>query len=281
MLRFPANGAQRASTSRSAHLTILAITLAFAAVLGATNPTAATAATGVKVVVIVGPVESNTASYIRNARRYATQARSYGATVVEIYSPNATWARVKAAAQGASLVIYLGHGNGSPSPYGAFSRYTKDGFGLNASAGQGNNRKNYGEYYIRTGIKLAPNAVVILNRLCYASGNSEWGSANPTRTVARQRVDNYGAGFLRAGARAVFADGITDASYILYGLFRTNRSIGAIFTSSPSWVGAYDFTFGSVRTPGFTAWMAPKAAGRYYRSVVGNLGLTAATFRVH
>jgi len=123
--------------------------------------------------------------------------------------------------------------------------------------------------------------VVILNRLCYASGNSEWGSANPTRTVARQRVDNYGAGFLRAGARAVFADGITDASYILYGLFRTNRSIGAIFTSSPSWVGAYDFTFGSVRTPGFTAWMAPKAAGRYYRSVVGNLGLTAATFRVH
>ena len=103
----------------------------------------------------------------------------------------------------------------------------KDGFGLNAAAGHGNsNRKYYGEYYIRTGIKLAPNAVVILNRLCYASGNSEWGSANPTKTVAKQRVDNFGAGFLRAGARAVFADGITDASYILYGLFKTNRSIG-------------------------------------------------------
>ncbi len=34
------------------------------------------------------------------------------------------------------------------------------------------------------------------------------------------------SGFLRAGARAVFAEGITNASYILYGLFRTNRSIG-------------------------------------------------------
>ena len=206
-MRFQTDGAQRASTSRSVQLTIVAIAIAFAAVLGATNPQPAAAA-GVKVVVIVGPVESNTANYIKNAKRYAAQARSYGATVVEIYSPNATWARVKAAAQGAKVVIYLGHGNGSPSPYGAFSKYTKDGFGLNASAGHGNsNRKYYGEYYIRTGIKLAANAVVILNRLCYASGNSEWGSANPTKTVAKQRVDNYGAGFLRAGARAIFADG--------------------------------------------------------------------------
>lgn len=278
-MRFQTDGAQRASTSRSVQLTILAIAIAFAAVLGATNPQPAAAA-GVKVVVIVGPVESNTANYIKNAKRYAAQARAYGATVVEIYSPNATWARVKAAAQGAKLIIYLGHGNGSPSPYGAFSRYTKDGFGLNATAGNGNsNRKYYGEYYIRTGIKLAANAVVVLNRLCYASGNSEWGSANPTRTVAKQRVDNYGAGFLRAGARAIFADGITDASYVLYGLFKTNRSIGSIFTSSSNWVGAYDFKFGSVRTPGYTAWMAPKAVGRYYRSVVGNLNLTAAAFR--
>ena len=68
------------------------------------------------------------------------------------------------------------------------------------------NNKYYGEYYIRNYIQLATNAVVILNRLCYASGNSEPGRANPTKSVAQQRVDNFGAGFLRAGARAVFAD---------------------------------------------------------------------------
>ena len=46
--------------------------------------------------------------------------------------------------------------------------------------GNGNSNTKYcGEYYIRTSIKLAPNAVVILNRLCYASGNSEWGSRQP------------------------------------------------------------------------------------------------------
>jgi len=257
----------------------LALAIALAGAVGAANPGPASAA-GLKVVVIVGPVGSSTSSYITSAKRYAAQARSYGASVVEIYSPNATWSRVKAAAQGAKVIIYLGHGNGSPSPYGAFSKFTKDGFGLNATAGRGNsNTKYYGEYYVRTAIKLAPNAVVVLNRLCYASGNSEWGSPNPTKTVAKQRVDNFGAGFLRAGARAVFADGITSASYVLTGLFRSSRSIGSIFTSSSNFVGAYDFKFASARTPGYTAWMAPKSIGRYYRSVVGNLGLTAATFR--
>ena len=37
--------------------------------------------------------------------------------MTEVYSPNATWPAVKAALQGASLVIYMGHGNGWPSPY--------------------------------------------------------------------------------------------------------------------------------------------------------------------
>ena len=70
-------------------------------------------------------------------------------------------------------------------------------------------------------------------------------------SVAKQRVDNYGAGFLRTGAKAVFAEGITDASYILYGLFKTSRSIGAIFQSSPNWIGATDFKFQSVRNTQF------------------------------
>jgi hypothetical protein len=278
-LRVPEDGAQRASTTRSVRLTVIALAFALIAAIAATNPTPAAAA-GMKVVVIVGPVGSSTSKYIDNGKRYASQARSYGASVVEIYSPNATWDRVKAAAQGANVLIYLGHGNGYPSPYGDFSRYRKDGMGLNKTAGNGNNNTKYwGEYYMSGYLKLAPNAVVILNRLCYASGNSEWGTANPTRDVARKRVDNYGAGFLRTGAKAVFAEGITSASYILYGLFRTSRSIGAIFQSSPDWSGAYDFRFASVRTPGSGVWMDPYKPNRYYRSVIGNLGLSATTVR--
>lgn len=276
------NGAHRASFTRSARsvrLTVLGLAFALIALTGMLNPSPAAAA-GMKVVIIVGPVGSNTANYIYNAKRYATQARSYGANVVELYSPNATWARVKAAAQGAKVLIYLGHGNGSPSPYGVFNKYNRDGFGLNATAGNGNsNTKYWGEYYIDTQIQLAPNAVVILNRLCYASGNSEWGSANPTRDVARQRVDNYASGFLRAGARAVFAEGITNAQPILYSLFKTTRTIGSVFQSTSAWSGAYDFQFQSMRNGAFRDWMDPSSPGRYYRSVVGNLGMSTTTFR--
>jgi hypothetical protein len=272
-------GAQRASLHRSVQLTVIALAFAFIAAIAATNPNSASAA-GIKVVVVVGPVGSETANYITNGKRYAAQARSYGASVTEIYSPNATWDRVRAAAQGAKILIYLGHGNGSPSPYGAWSRYSKDGMGLNKTAGAGNsNVKYWGEWYMQTYLKLAPNAVVILNRLCYASGNSEWGATNPTLSVAKQRIDNYGAGFLRTGAKAVFAEGITNASYILYDLFKTARSMGAIFQSSPDWNGARDFKFASVRNAGFTAWSDPYAPSRYYRSVIGNLSLSASTFR--
>jgi len=121
--------------------------------------------------------------------------------------------------------------------------------------------------------------VVILNRLCYASGDSEWGRPNPTKSVAMRRVDNYGAGFLRANAKAVFAIGIDSASYTLRSILSSTKTIGQIFKSDPARDLRYDFSFASVRTPGNRAWMDPYAPGRYYRSVVGQLGLTAAAVR--
>jgi hypothetical protein len=278
-LPLPKHGAQRAS-SGPVRLTVISLALALVAFGSfATNPTPAAAA-GMKVVVIVGPAGSSTSKYITSAKRYASQARGYGAKVIEIYSPNATWSKVKSAAQGANVLIYLGHGNGYPSPYGPFSALTKDGLGLNRSAGNGhNNVKYYGEYYVKTYINLAPNSVVILNRLCYASGNNEWGAGNPTKAVAIKRVDNFAAGFLRANARAVFAEGIDSASYVLQGIFKTDRTIGEIFQKAPSWTGSRDFKFSSKRTPGYTAWMDPYAPSRYYRSVVGKLSLSAVSVR--
>ena len=110
------------------------------------------AASQVKVVIVVGPVEGSTAKYIDHARGYAAHARAYGAAVTEVYSPRATWTAVKAAAVGANIFIYLGHGNGYPSPYGAFSSLRKNGLGLNASYNPGNsNVKYWGQYYMRTG----------------------------------------------------------------------------------------------------------------------------------
>jgi hypothetical protein len=281
LLRF---GAQRASRQlprrRTRHFVLVPLIAAFVALGGLAGSATPAQAVGPKVVIVVGPAHSSTAQYIASARALAAYARAKGARVYEIYSPNATWTRVRAAAQGAKLFIYLGHGNGWPSPYGPFQPYTKDGIGLNASAGHGHaNVKYWGEYYVSRYINFAPNAVVILSRLCYASGNSEWGTRNPTKATAIRRVDNYGAGFLRANARAVFADGLDRPYYVLSGLLNSDRSMGQIFWSAASAKHTYAFTFASTRTPRMRALLDPYAPSRYYRSVIGNLSLTAAQWR--
>ncbi len=206
------------------------------------------------------------------ARALAAQARTYGALVVEIYSPRATWARVKEAAQGAKVLIYLGHGNGYPNPYGPFDPAKADGLGLNAAAGAGNsNTRYYGESLVAAGLRLAPGALVILNHLCYASGDNEWGRGDPTRTVAIRRVDNYGAGFLRAGAAAVIADGLESPAYVLRAFFRSSRTVRQIFWAAPGATRSWTIAFSSRRTGGATALMDPYAPSRYYRSVIGRL----------
>ncbi len=273
-------GAQRASLRRIRPLLtgVLAALVVFGA-FGAAAPAAE--ATGYKVVIVVGPVGSQTTGYRNDARALAAQARSYGASVYEIYSPYATWAKVASVAKGARVLIYLGHGNGWPSPYYPFSTTSKDGMGLNASAGHGNyNVKYYGESYMAR-LGLARNAVVMLNHLCYASGNSEPGAALPSRSTAIKRVDNYGAGFLRSGAKVVFASGLTNIGYVLKGLFRSSSALTMrqLFWADPQRTGTYRLGFTSSRTPGAAAQMDPYAPGRYYRSVIGWLGLTVGTWR--
>ncbi len=242
--------------------------------------TPALAAPQAKVVVVVGPAGSLTAHYKADANAIVTEARRYTSDVVRIYTPNATWAKVKAAAQGASVLVYLGHGNGWPSIHGAFQAVTKDGLGLDPVSGADSTRTvYYGEDFIRKDIRLAPNAVVLLYHLCYASGNTEPGLAAGTFSEARRRVDNYGAGFIGAGARAVFAEGhpAHPATYYVRQLFTTNRTMEAIFRRGPT---AHDNVLGpylSQRTPGLRFLMDPdsSAPSGFYRSLIGDRALTA------
>ena len=250
----------------------------------APSPLAPAAAAAVpanpKIVLVVGATESTTSSY-RTAMDavYATAAK-YSTNVVKVYSPNATWAAVKAALQGASIVVYMGHGNGFPSPYRSSPwPYTQNGFGLNAVAGQGdNNNTYYGEYYIGNEVRLAPNAVVILSHLCYASGNSEPGQPEPTIDVAKARIDNFAAGFARAGASTVIADGHNGPSSYLDALFTTHQTMEQLWRTNP-WSAGHVFSFASSRTPGDTAFADPDgfSGGVYtsfYRSLVVKPGTT-------
>ena len=240
---------------------------------------AATARTPAKVVIVVGATHGTTPTYRKYADAAYAEAIKYTPNVVKVYSPNATWSRVKTAAVGASILIYFGHGNGWPSPYTYDPQYTtKDGMGLNADLnGDGKlsdyENKYYGEPYMKT-LDLAPNAIVLLHNLCYASGNSEPGRPQPTVSVARQRISNYAAGFLASNAQAVLADGHHGPADYIRGLFTSDQTIEQLWRTAPGNNGHVS-SFTSTRTTGVRALMDPEGTSSgFYRSLVTQPTLT-------
>jgi uncharacterized protein YraI len=283
----------RARISHASGRRVAAILLAAALVLTIAAPALfqpRAAAAGLKVVLIVGPVESLTSTYRSWMDNVATAAAANGAAVTKVYSPNATWAKVLNAIQGANIVVYMGHGNGFPNPYSSILSPTKvDGFGLNDPLNLSDNAHiYYGESYIRNYVKLAPNAVVFLSHACYAAGSSESWDKDPTVSVAEQRVDNFAAGFIGAGARAVFALAHDDPSpYVTKILTGSTITMKTIFETGAGWTGTWVKRLASVRSPGFDEELDPSLDNRlsppqptyYLRSLVTYPGLTASQVR--
>jgi hypothetical protein len=119
-------------------LVLVSLLATLLASLGLAVPVAGAEAP-VKAAVIVGPVgEELTPVYISLAEQAAGTAESRGATVARAYSPQATADNVLAAVEGASIVVYLGHGVGTPNPYAAAaSAATTNGWGLKGPGSDG------------------------------------------------------------------------------------------------------------------------------------------------
>jgi flagellar hook assembly protein FlgD len=239
-----------------------------------------------KAVFIVGPTGSLTDQNLYDAERMAKQAEAVGMDVRRVFFPRATWQNVLDNIQGASFVVYMGHGYGWPSPYTKQLTETRqNGMGLNSWSGSGRNEYTYyGATRIRESIRLAPNAVVLLNHLCYASGNAEPGMAIPGDDLARQRVDNFASGWLAVGARAVFAFGWWQRLNYPSALMTTDKTMDELFMtpadgSPKGWTGWRPRRFDSQRTPGATNHLDPHSKYGFYRAVSGNLDMTAAEFR--
>lgn len=243
-----------------------------------------------KAVFIVGPTGSLTDQDLTDAGKMADQAEAAGMDVHRVFFPHATWENVLANIQDASLVVYMGHGYGWPSPYTSqLTESRQDGMGLNSWDGSGPNQYTYyGANKIRESVTLAPNAVVYLNHLCYASGNGEPGMSIPSADLARERVDNFASGWLAVGARAVFAYGWWQKLNYPDALMNTDKTMDELFmTVAPGasagsphgYVGWNPATFDSVRTPGAVNHLDPHKKYGYYRAVSGDLSMTAGDFR--
>jgi hypothetical protein len=261
---------------KRASVVVLVAVLAMLAI-GPVTSVAAASRAAPRVVLIVGPAGSATDNYRRLANEAAVEAAKFTPNVVRIYSPDATWPAVRQALQGASIVVYLGHGNGWPSRYrDSLFPPTQNGFGLNPHAGAGDVHQYFGEERIAREIELAENAVVIFSHLCYASGNSEPGLPEGTLEVGQQRVDNYAAGFIRAGAAAVIAEAHMGPAYYVRSILEGRQSVDRIWRDAPTDNGNL-LRFESQRSPGFTAQMDPeRETSGFYRSIVLRDGLAAA-----
>jgi hypothetical protein len=242
---------------------------------------------GLKAVIIVGPTHDMTAANLVRGEALAKVAESFGMDVRRVFHPKATWANVLANIQGANLIAYMGHGNGWPSPYGPFQEKTKNGFGLNPFEGAGKAKVEYwGGNRIRTSIVLAPNAVVLLNNLCYAAGNGESGMAIPSWNVAHQRVDNFAAAFMAVGASSVFAYSGQPGGSVVQDLFKTDKTMAQIFTTAGSrpepyygYVGWDARRLDSARTPGTSNFLDPAQKSGYQRALSGHLGFKSSAWR--
>ena len=121
--------------SNPLHLAMtLAIGFALAASLVLGSGPVRAVGTGQKVVVIVGPVGGGSiqTNYLSKGEAIAQAAEALGATAVRVFSPNATYANVQAAVNGANIIVYIGHGSGYPNPYSATLQPAwNNGWGLN------------------------------------------------------------------------------------------------------------------------------------------------------
>ncbi len=241
-----------------------------------------------RAVIVVGPVGSETADFIKDATQIAKVLSDAGMNVTLIVPPNSTWKAVTKAANGADFFAYLGHGNGWPSPYPPFQEDSKDGLGLDPDTTSDTYAvQYYGANKMREKIHLAPNSIVLLHRLCYSAGNAEPGMPLPNQDVAFQRVDNYASGFLSIGARVVFALAWQPGADLARALLTNHGSMDSFFewTDKPDsdsqyqpwhgWIGwKPDLYLDSVRTPGAIVHLDPHPTLGYLRAVTGDLNFT-------
>lgn len=241
----------------------------------------------VKVAIIVGPVgEELTPVYLALGEAAAMAAEARGALVARAYSPDATANRVIEAVAGASIVVYLGHGVGTPNPYSAEPNPdVTNGWGLNGPSARGDHADSsrdgtlayYGEAWISANARPAPGWVMIYSNACYAPGASEGFDTPADQATAAARVRAYARGPLAdLGASAYFATDYFEGAAHLVGTLMDQPDLpyGDVFASDPRFQAS-----GLVRLPdpvieGVETWLhrSPYFEGKvdYWYAFAGN-----------
>ncbi|MBE0696150.1 MAG: hypothetical protein IH586_04440, partial [Anaerolineaceae bacterium] len=192
-------------------------------------------------------------SEIANAKQAAAALRSYGVTVAEFYpnQSNGTWENIKAAANGAHILIYRGHGvYWSDMPYPNVG-----GFYLKNDVFVSNEM-------IRSELHPAKNFLVMLYG-CFTAGSAGNDSISINVNEAKRRVAMYSDPFFDIGAAGYYADWFGEAfpSYI-QALFQGKTQRQAYegffdYSSSMTWRGFHPDHSSANLWLGWDNWYAP------------------------
>ena len=187
--------------------------------------------------IIVGPVRSATEGYRAEARAAAAVARRYTPDVTEVYSPNATWPAVKAALHG--RVAGRVHGPrqrlAQPVPRHPLpadpERLRPE---PRAPAATTTRHQYFGEGADRSRQARQERGRAAPSPLLRQRPVGARASRGERSTGAKQRVDNFAAGFIRAGASAVIAEAYASPSSYVKAILGGGRSIESTWRSAPS-----------------------------------------------
>jgi putative cell wall-binding protein len=262
----------------------LAFALAVSAVL-VPNPVRGGAA-GQKVAIIVGPVGGGSiqSNYLNRGEQIAQTVEQRGGTAVRVFSPNATWANVLAAVNGANVIVYIGHGSGYPNPYSSTLQTAwNNGWGLNRVAGvdsadptgHGHNLStqmiycgeaaiegkpkpssvSWSQWCAGGPIHPAPGFVMVFSNACYAPGAGETESTTPTgEALARTRVEYFSRPYLALGG-TYFASDLGSKSVVEAVLDNPDTAFGDIFRMGNGYSNSAVRGFPHTLSAGMQAWI--------------------------
>ncbi|HEV7200659.1 MAG TPA: Ig-like domain-containing protein [Candidatus Limnocylindria bacterium] len=257
------------------------------------------AAVGQKVVVIVGPVGGGSiqTNYLNKGEAIADAAEARGATVVRVFSPNATYAAARAAVSGANVIVYIGHGSGFPNPYAGTNQPNfNNGWGLNKDTSHGHQHvigtslvycgeavlEGKASYAGCTGGKInpAPNFVMVYSNACYAPGAGETEQvAVSSEATALARVSNYSRPILALGG-TYFATDLGSKSLVETILDNPNAGWGQIYTMASAYVSGAVKTFVHPKFSTMQAWLqkssGPGPSVSYFNAFAGDPSRTPA-----
>jgi len=219
-----------------------------------------------KLALIVGPMGSETSHNRSDADQLASEAAALGVTVTKAYSPNATYANVRAAVAGANVIVYFGHGNGYPNPYNSKLLADRDdGWGLNTTTTHGDadswsagtmvycgekvlegkltstDGAEQRTYCKGGGIAPAPGFVMVYVGSCYSAGSNEPQNPEATSSEAVAHAAYFSRPILSAlGGSGYFAG--RSEQVVMDLLSNPDKSYGDIFNENmPSGItAAYD-----------------------------------------